>query len=277
MGSVSQRDRYPLGRDVSDSIRLDAQHLLWRMHLGYILHPQIPITKGMKIAELGTGTGVWILDAARCLPSTVELHGYDISNYQYPPRKFWPRNVTMGILDSLTDPPPQLVGQYDVVHLRMWASNLKGNDTSPLLEHVKKLLKPGGYVQWEDADLVNQAVSGEEAEKFAALMQEIFEKAGLQYEWVSELPARLPGHGFEVLHAGNTKFNYGCVQLCTNTYLMAMAEILRGVQRNSVANKSPITVRDQEEVLSKLLQNSRNGMVYNWIPVVVLGQKKENA
>jgi len=58
---------------------------------------------------------------------------------------------------------------------------------------------------------------------------------------------------------------------------MAMAEILRGVQRNSVANKSPITVRDQEEVLSKLLQNSRNGMVYNWIPVVVLGQKKENA
>jgi hypothetical protein len=43
-------------------------------------------------------------------------------------------------------------------------------------------VEPGGYVQWEDADLVNQAVDGEEAEKFAALMKEIFEKAGLQYE-----------------------------------------------------------------------------------------------
>jgi cytochrome c551/c552 len=58
---------------------------------------------------------------------------------------------------------------------------------------------------------------------------------------------------------------------------MAMAEVLRGVQRNSVGNKSQITVKDQEEALSKLLQNSRNGMVYNWIPVVVLGQKKEQS
>ncbi len=58
---------------------------------------------------------------------------------------------------------------------------------------------------------------------------------------------------------------------------MAMAEVLRGVRRNSGANKSPITVWDQEEILSSLLQNSRNGMVYNWIPVVVLGQKKEQA
>jgi len=36
---------------------LDAQHLLWRMYLGHILHPKIPITEGMKIAELGTGNG----------------------------------------------------------------------------------------------------------------------------------------------------------------------------------------------------------------------------
>ncbi len=259
MDSVSQRDRYSLGRDVSDSIRsvssqmlssfncylqdirLDAQHLLWRMHLGYILHPQIPITKGMKTAELGTGTGyaftptsslpnfptrsitrlywlalhrVWILDAATCLPSTVELHGYDISNYQYPSRKFWPRNFRLGVLDSLTDPPPQLVGQYDVVHLRMWASNLKGNDTSPVMEHVKKLLskwvsgwddclcrsclitsiEPGGYVQWEDADLVNQAVSGEEAEKLL--------------RWWKRFSRKLGFNTSELSHSSNRRRNF---------------------------------------------------------------------
>lgn len=54
-------------------IRLDAQHLLWRMHLGYILHPQIPITKGMKIAELGTGTG-YALTPASPLPSFYSVH-----------------------------------------------------------------------------------------------------------------------------------------------------------------------------------------------------------
>jgi hypothetical protein len=83
---------------------------------------------------------VWLFDASRVLPSNMELHGYDLSNNQFPPKHLWPENVTLGILDSLTDPPSHLIGQYDVVHLRMWASNLKGNDTAPVLEHVRKLL-----------------------------------------------------------------------------------------------------------------------------------------
>jgi hypothetical protein len=131
------------------------------MYLGYILHPQIPVTNGMKIAELGTGTGtgyiftllpqfciyvltrvhrIWLFDAAIALLTTVELHGYDICESQFPATKFWPENVTFGTLDSLTNPPQELFGQYDVVHLRMWASNLKENDTVPLIEHVKQLL-----------------------------------------------------------------------------------------------------------------------------------------
>lgn len=130
------------------------------MYLGHILHPQIPITEGMKIAELGTGTGyilpdrlrgllayankpqtrIWLFDASRNLPPTVELHGYDLSDGQFPARHLWPENVTLGVMDSLIDPPSNLVGQYDIVHLRMWASNLKENDTAPVLEHAKKLL-----------------------------------------------------------------------------------------------------------------------------------------
>jgi hypothetical protein len=38
-------------------VRLDAQHLLWTLHNGYTLNPRIPISPGMKIAEIGTGTG----------------------------------------------------------------------------------------------------------------------------------------------------------------------------------------------------------------------------
>lgn len=68
-------DDYVLGRDISDSIRygdsswpkqyreklilhrLDAQHLLWKLHNRYTLHPAIPKSDHMKIAEVGTGTG----------------------------------------------------------------------------------------------------------------------------------------------------------------------------------------------------------------------------
>lgn len=52
-----------------------------------------------------------------------------------PPKELWPQNVTLDQLDSLVDPPTSLAGQYDVVHLRMWASNLHGSDASSLIRH----------------------------------------------------------------------------------------------------------------------------------------------
>jgi hypothetical protein len=143
--------------------------------------------------------------------------------------------------------------------------------------------------------LVNQAVSGEEADQFACMMSELFNQAGLCYgsvipfflldkntanyfnhiRWVADLPDRLHSHGFDVLHASNKKFHNDLIQLCTSTYLMAISEIIRGIERNSIANDSIISVSAHEEALSQLLQNTKDGMVYNWIPITVLGQKRE--
>jgi hypothetical protein len=55
---------------------------------------------------------------------------------------------------------------------------------------------------------------------------------------------------------------------------MALAEILQGIARNSAVDPR-ISVREHEEALFKLLQKTRDGIVYNWIPITVLGQKKE--
>lgn len=40
---------------------LDAQHLLARMQFGYLLHPLNPVREGMKIADIGSGTGYALL------------------------------------------------------------------------------------------------------------------------------------------------------------------------------------------------------------------------
>jgi hypothetical protein len=55
---------------------------------------------------------------------------------------------------------------------------------------------------------------------------------------------------------------------------MAIAEIIRGIERNSVASGSTICVQGHEAALAKLLEITKLGMVYNWIPITVLGQKK---
>lgn len=36
---------------------LDAQHFLFCNHYNYTIHPQVIIFEGMKVAEVGTGTG----------------------------------------------------------------------------------------------------------------------------------------------------------------------------------------------------------------------------
>lgn len=83
---------------------------------------------------------VWLLDLARQLPTSVELHGFDISDDQFPSKELWPKNFKLSLLNSLHDPPASLVGQYDVVHLRMLVSNLRDRDTSGIISHVKQLL-----------------------------------------------------------------------------------------------------------------------------------------
>lgn len=42
-------------------------------------------------------------------------------------------------------------------------------------------VEPGGFIQWEEADLVNQLVEGAKAEEFEQCINELFQKAGLDY------------------------------------------------------------------------------------------------
>lgn len=83
---------------------------------------------------------IWLFDLAQDLPDTVCLHGYDISPHQFPSQQLWPSNVNLRLMDSLRDPPEALHGQYDVVHLRMWASNLRTKDVRLVIRSVSKLL-----------------------------------------------------------------------------------------------------------------------------------------
>ncbi|CAG8028543.1 unnamed protein product [Penicillium olsonii] len=298
---MTQTDDYVLGRGIADSIRLaspvsvlgstkypnfnmaialilvitrlDAQHLLWKLYRGHDLHPLIPMTDGMKIAELGTGTASWIFGLARQLPPTVELHGFDICDHQFPVKNLRPQNVSLRVLDSLVDPPASMCGQYDVVHLRMWASNLRENTISALVRHIKCLLKPGRYIQWEEADLVHQRVQGEGAASFEQNINDLFKKANLDYRWVSELPSFLETEKFKIIESDTGVFEHELVQLCTNTYLLALREILQGIKK-ILGQDLPLVIAEQELALYRLfLQNTR--VVYNWSPVALLAQSQE--
>ena len=94
--------------------RLNLQHYLWKQQQGYLIHPAISCIqeKSLKIADIGAGTGIWLLDLSEQLPSTVQLDGFDIDVSQCPPRAWLPSNVAMRKLDIHDEIPKELVGVY---------------------------------------------------------------------------------------------------------------------------------------------------------------------
>lgn len=143
--------------------RLNLQHYLWKDVLGYNIHPDIPIhdKEDFRIADIGTGTGylsrllgwsrhckkdrwikshsIWLIDVSRQL-SAACLDGFDISTKQFPPKNWLPANVSLESLDMFSSIPEELIGKYDVVHVRLFLCVVQDDDPRPLLKIILKML-----------------------------------------------------------------------------------------------------------------------------------------
>ncbi|KAI0170152.1 S-adenosyl-L-methionine-dependent methyltransferase [Pestalotiopsis sp. NC0098] len=97
-----------------------------------------------KILDLGTGTGIWAIEAGDMFPSA-EVTGLDLS----PIQPVWvPPNVKF-LVDDVED--TWLNGDHiDFVHLRNMIPILKS--PAKLLKEVYENLKPGGWVEMQDVD-----------------------------------------------------------------------------------------------------------------------------
>lgn len=109
--------------------------------MGFTLHPTIPVeTKGWRVAEVATGTGLWLCELAKNAPGSAQFDGFDISSDQFPHPSRLPKNIALHQLDARSSPPESLCGKYHVVHVRFLAGVIDGNDPTPILNHCIKLL-----------------------------------------------------------------------------------------------------------------------------------------
>ncbi|EFZ04275.2 LaeA-like methyltransferase [Metarhizium robertsii ARSEF 23] len=140
--------------------RLNQQHaLLVRLCHDHLLHRSIPRDQIKRIADVGTGTGIWLQQASRSLNTAatadseappVACVGFDISDAHFPsaPRE----NMTFVKHDMLKPFPQEYRGTFDLVHLRLMVLALKKEQIATAAENAAALLKPGGYVQWSEVE-----------------------------------------------------------------------------------------------------------------------------
>ena len=132
-----------LSRDHEESERLDAQHHFARaLAHGHLIQPSIPRSNLQTIADVGTGTGVWLREAARELATPdkpVEFVGFDISALQFPQDDV--RGVEFVVHDIVRSFPPQYHGRFDLVHVRFLTYALKAQDLEKAVENVVQIIR----------------------------------------------------------------------------------------------------------------------------------------
>ena len=92
-----------------------------------------------RIADVGAGTGQWLIDVNREIPSA-RLAGFDISRHQFPAKEWLPSQVFLDELDITNPIPSSLEGQYDLVHVQLFLCVVQKDGSLGILKQLSKML-----------------------------------------------------------------------------------------------------------------------------------------
>ncbi|KAM0560105.1 hypothetical protein ACHAPJ_004065 [Fusarium lateritium] len=135
--------------------RLSYQHNAFRKLTKTLIPANIKshlesLDRAPTVADVGTGTGIWLRDFAPELSGDARLDGYDIDGSKFLPPGDLPSNVKLDFGDVFEPFPQELIGQYDLVHVRLLMVALKTDEWEPAARNLRTLLRPGGYILWDE-------------------------------------------------------------------------------------------------------------------------------
>ena len=162
----TNKEAYMLQRNSTESTRLNTQHAFFlALAHAQLIHPSIPRQNLRAIADVGTGTGVWLRETAQELVNDTkrthdssagggvgggavhdhEFVGFDISPSQFP----HPEDEAASgnahvdfVVHDITEPfPPQYHGKFDLVHVRLLSYAIKAADLARVVENVVQILR----------------------------------------------------------------------------------------------------------------------------------------
>ncbi|KAF9919674.1 hypothetical protein FBU30_010673 [Linnemannia zychae] len=144
---------YMLPNDLTEIDRLDAQHYIVRYIFQGNCSVKLDRNAPLKILDVATGTGVWVLEMAQEFPNA-EIHGVDLSPIYPSPEtstKFIPPNCHFqlcNVLDGLPFPD----NYFDFVHQRLLVYAFTPTQRRQVNIELLRVLKPSGYIQLIESD-----------------------------------------------------------------------------------------------------------------------------
>ncbi|KXG52192.1 uncharacterized protein PGRI_084760 [Penicillium griseofulvum] len=260
---------YMLGRGHAAACRLNLQFYLWKDSLKFNIHPSVEIPPNPVIADVGTGTAIWLLDVAKSIP-TATLDGYDIDLSNTPPAHWLPKSLTLHKWDLFDPVPEHLVGTYDIVHLRLLILVVENSDPVPVIRNAARLLKPGGYIQWDDLNYPDTHVlkvdPALETPAFDRLLQFVYSNG--RHDWVLNLPTLLEQNGFESPQLDHFRDRMELATANGEQHLLTMEEFAQSLEKESVVDAENIRA-----LVKELAVEATHGVALSMPRVVVAARK----
>lgn len=286
-------DAFWTSRNFKTSARLHLQHYLFQNTLGYVLEPRIQkqysSAKTVRVADLACGNGVWLSDLADVLSAqggvTAELEGFDKNPVNFPAAKYLSSSINLKELDILAKPLPQeLVGVYDIVHIRAFCSIIRNEDIGPLVSTALSLLKPGGWLQWEELrydDFHSEAPSSDVSKAFCDSIIQILEAGGKAqgntYGWLPRLEPLVKEQGLvdvEVLHATKKGRDY---KAWTEDFLDVWEDLVPYFPTLASKPDSLMSREKYTELFDGAVGETEKGVVLNTGSIVTVVARKPEA
>ena len=188
---------YMLDRTYAAAARLNFQYYLWKDSLQFNIHPSILIPgQNAQICDVATGTAIWPINVARELPSA-KIMGLDISLAQVPHTEWLPTNVVLKSWNVFEDVPEDMLNRFDIVHIRLLVLVVENSDPRPIIQNLLKMLKPGGYIQWDDLNYPDTSIKVVDVSLETPALQELREIVYSQgrHDWTVRLVDIFRGEG----------------------------------------------------------------------------------
>ncbi|KAH6876810.1 hypothetical protein B0T10DRAFT_520780 [Thelonectria olida] len=279
-------------RNFRTSARLHLQHLLFQNTLGGLvlesrIENSLSSATDIRVADLGCGNAIWLCDLNHSLSAikpgvNLQLQGFDINPLNFPAAPFLPKSTTLCTLDVLARPlPAELQGTFDIVHVRAFLSIIRHGDLAPLLTSVLALLKPGGWLQWEEtrADaFVARSPSPDVSTKACDTMISIIDAggkaSGLDFAFLDSLETHITRHGFEDVQVRQVDKRTSDLKAWTEDYLMVWEELAGLFPSREDVPQAPMTKEAFEELFMKAVAETEAGVVIHQKKVVVASGRK---
>ncbi|KAI0413075.1 hypothetical protein F5X98DRAFT_301568 [Xylaria grammica] len=242
-------------RNFRSSTRLHLQHILWQNTTKFLLEPHVQASinqeKPLRIADLGCGNGVWLVNLEHELSKkriSSQLNGYDINDTNFPPSAFLPGSISLTKLDVLSKTlPEEVIGAFDVVHIRAFSSIIINNNTTALLSTALALLKPGGWLQWEEwgtefvVETASPGLSTVACERIAGILKAGGDAQGMKVDFVKEFDRHLADAGFRQVHVREDVKRRRDYKGWTEDVLMIWEEVASFFPTKAEIPQAPVT------------------------------------